>query len=67
MREAISAMLGEEPTLKSLEVLRHLRSLGRDGGKSVAHALVRELRRKQDRLVQRFEGFTGDFSPHDFG
>lgn len=66
-REFIQKLLEEEPTLKTLEVLRRCRGRGYDGGKSALYALVAEVRGPVLRFHMRFEGLPGEFSQHDFG
>jgi transposase len=63
----IQALLEEEPTIRTVEVLRRLRGDGYDGGKSAVYELVRSLRPADTRLMMRFEGLPGEFSQHDFG
>lgn len=66
-REAIEAMLSEDPRLMSLEILRRLRALGYEGGKSALYDFVSGLRASDSSLQMRFEGLPGEFTQHDFG
>lgn len=66
-RELVTTLLGEEPGLKSLEILRRCRAQGYDGGKSALYELVAELRGPVLQFHMRFEGLPGEFSQHDFG
>ena len=64
----IQALLKEEPTMLSVEVLRRARLAGYAGGKSALYELVTGLRPPpQQPLMVRFEGLAGEFSQHDFG
>lgn len=64
----IQALLKEEPTMLSVELLRRARLAGYAGGKSALFALVAGLRPpQQEPLMMRFEGLPGEFSQHDFG
>ena len=59
--QQIQALLEEEPTIRTVEVLRRLRGDGYDGGKSAVYELVRSLRPADRRLMMRFEGLPGEF------
>jgi hypothetical protein len=65
--QQIQALLEEEPTIRTVEVLRRLRGDGYDGGKSAVYELVSSLRPADTRLMMRFRGLPGEFSQHDFG
>ena len=66
---AVAAVLAEEPSLPTVEVLHRVRTLGYAGQKSALYALVRSLRPKArgEAPMVRFEGLAGEFSQHDFG
>jgi transposase len=66
-RPAIQAMLKEVPDLPSVEILRRVRELGYEGGKSALYEFVALLRSPATRPLVRFEGLAGEFSQHDFG
>jgi transposase len=68
-REAVAAVLAEEPSLPTVEVLARLRLRGYTGQKSALYALVRRLRGKPkpEPPLVLFEGLAGEFSQHDFG
>ena len=66
-RAKVEALLKEEPTLLSVEVLRRMKAAGYRGGKSAMYALVRSVRPHEAKPVVRFEGLPGEFSQHDFG
>lgn len=68
LRGEVERILGDEPSLPTVEVLSRLRSLGYAGGKSAVYELVRSLRPRHTPGPQvRFEGVPGEFSQHDFG
>lgn len=67
LRGQLAALLGEEPRLKTVEVLHRMRLLGYSGGKSALYEMVRELRPRDVAPLVRFEGLPGEFSQHDFG
>jgi len=66
-RNPVVEILQEEPDLATLEILRRVREMGYQGGKSALYALVASLRPKTVRPLVRFEGLPGEFSQHDFG
>lgn len=67
-RPQILALLAERSDLLSVEVLRRLRELGYEGGKSAAYEMVAMLRAPPTAApLVRFEGLAGEFSQHDFG
>jgi transposase len=66
-RNAVQAILKEEPGLLSLEIVRRLRAHGYDGRKSALYALIASIRPAPVRPMVRFEGVAGEFSQHDFG
>src|SRR5215510_10082549 len=66
-RKQVVGILQEEPDLATLEILRRVREIGYQGGKSALYALVASLRPKSARPLVRFEGLPGEFSQHDFG
>jgi transposase len=66
-RRAIQDILKEEPSLLSVEILRRVRELGYDGGKSALYDFVAMLRAPAVQPMVRFEGLAGEFSQHDFG
>ncbi len=66
-RAKVEALLKEEPSLLSVEVLRRMKGAGYRGGKSAMYALVRSVRPRETTPVVRFEGLPGEFSQHDFG
>jgi transposase len=66
-RAAILEILKEEPDLLSVEILRRMRELGYEGGKSALYDFVATLRTPTAKPLVRFEGLAGEFSQHDFG
>jgi transposase len=66
-RSAILHILKEEPSLLSVEILRRVRELGYEGGKSALYDFVAMLRAPVVKPLVRFEGLAGEFSQHDFG
>lgn len=66
-REAVEALIADDPTLPSVEILRRCRERGFDGGKSALYELIAQIRPSPERLHMRFEGLPGEFSQHDFG
>lgn len=60
-------ILGENADVPTHEVLRQLRLIGYDGGKSAVYELVTKLRPDTKAPMVRFEGVDGEFSQHDFG
>jgi hypothetical protein len=66
-RTHVLAMLEEKPDLLSVEVLRRLREVGYEGGKSAAYDFIAMLRSPKAPPLLRFEGLAGEFSQHDFG
>ena len=66
-RSFVVGLLGEEPELMSLEIMRRARARGYTGGKTAMYDLVASLRPKAESLQMRFEGLPGEFSQHDFG
>lgn len=66
-REFVVELLGREPDLLTVEVLRRARLRGYAGGKTALYALVAEVRPRPVRPVTRFEGLPGEFTQHDFG
>lgn len=66
-RNAVTAILKDEPNLMSLEVLRRLRVQGYEGRKSAMYRPIASLRTEPVRPMVRFEGVPGEFSQHDFG
>ena len=66
-QKQVVGILEETPDLPSLEILRRVREVGYQGGKTALYDLVASLRRKPTRPVVRFEGLPGEFSQHDFG
>jgi transposase len=66
-REVLVGALGEEPGLKSVELLHRARLAGYTGGKSAVYALAQTLRVQTVTPLVRFEGLPGEFSQHDFG
>jgi len=66
-RDAILAILKETPDLLSVEILRRVRELGYEGGKSALYDFVAMLRAPSAQPLIRFEGLCGEFSQHDFG
>jgi transposase len=66
-RKLIIEILEEKADLPSLEILRRVREMGYQGGKTALYALVASLRPKGIKPLVRFEGLPGEFSQHDFG
>jgi transposase len=66
-RKQVVGILQEEPDLATLEILRRVREIGYQGGKTALYALVASLRPKSARPLVRLEGLPGEFSQHDFG
>src|SRR5215472_11006009 len=66
-RKQVVGILQEEPDLATLEILRRVREIGYQGGKTALYALVASLRPKSAKPLVRFEGLAGEFSQHDFG
>ena len=66
-RAFVTELLGREPDLLSVEILRRAKLEGYGGGKSALYGLVQELRPRRVRVGMRFEGLPGEFSQHDFG
>lgn len=66
-RAVVTGWLTEEPTLRSVELLRRAKLAGYDGAKSALYGLVRSVRVVTPRPVVRFEGLPGEFTQHDFG
>jgi transposase len=66
-RKQVVGILQETPDLPSLEILRQVREVGYQGGKTALYDLVASLRPKPARPLVRFEGLPGEFSQHDFG
>jgi len=66
-RKQVVGILAESPDLPSLEILRRVREVGYQGGKSALYDLVASLRPKPAKPMVRFEGLAGEFSQHDFG
>jgi transposase len=66
-RAPILQILKEEPDLLSVEILRRVRELGYEGGKSAIYDFVATLRTPEVKPLVRFEGLAGEFSQHDFG
>ena len=66
-RKQVVGILEESPDLPSLEILRRVREVGYQGGKSALYDLVASLRPKPAKPMVRFEGLPGEFSQHDFG
>jgi integrase len=67
LRPLVIEILGKEPELMTLELLRRAREKGYRGGKAAFYDLVRELRPEGTDFHMRFEGLPGEFSQHDFG
>lgn len=65
--ERVKVLLEQEPTMRTVEVLRRLRADGYAGGKSAVDELVRTVRPSKVEMLVRFEGLPGEFSQHDFG
>ena len=53
--------------LLSVEILRRVRELGYEGGKSALYDFVASCARRAAQPLVRFEGLCGEFSQHDFG
>jgi transposase len=66
-RKQVMEILQQTPDLASLEILRRVREIGYQGGKTALYALVASLRPKSAKPLVRFEGLPGEFSQHDFG
>src|SRR6516162_6706223 len=66
-RKQVVGILEETPDLASQEILRRVREIGYQGGKTALYALVASLRRRAAKPLVRFEGLPGEFSQHDFG
>ena len=66
-RKQVVGILQETPDLPSLEILRRVREVGYQGGKTALYDLVASLRPKSAKPLVRFEGLPGEFSQHDFG
>jgi len=66
-RKLVVDLLGEEPKLMSLEILRRARLAGYTGGKTALYDLVAAVRPNVVRPMVRFEGLPGEFTQHDFG
>ena len=67
-RRDVERILGEEPSLPTVEILSRLVGLGYTGGKSAVYELVKAIRPpKSESPEVRFEGVPGEFSQHDFG
>ena len=66
-RKQVVGILQETPELASLEILRRVREVGYEGGKTAFYDLVASLRPKPVKPLVRFEGLAGEFSQHDFG
>jgi len=66
-RELFVHALGEDPTLRSVELLHRARQAGYTGGKTAVYALARTMRVRTVTPLVRFEGLAGEFSQHDFG
>jgi transposase len=66
-RRLVTELLGEEPDLLSVEILRRARLAGYAGGKSALYDLIASLRPPSVQATMRFEGVAAEFSQHDFG
>lgn len=66
-RQLVNDVLGEDPALLSVEILRRARLAGYDGGKTALYDLIASLRPRDVKVEMRFEGLPGEFSQHDFG
>lgn len=66
-RQLIIDVLGEDPILLSVEILRRARLAGYDGGKTALYELIASVRPRDVQVEMRFEGLPGEFSQHDFG
>lgn len=66
-RPLVAQVLGQEPDLLSVEILRRVKLAGYTGGKTALYELVSALRPTTVRPLVRFEGLPGEFSQHDFG
>jgi transposase len=67
-REAVEAILKEEPDLPTIEILHRLRVRGYEGGKSAVYERVNTLRGPApSRVMVRFEGLPAEFAQFDFG
>jgi len=60
-RPVVEKLLGAEPELRSVEILRRARLDGYKGGKSALYELVASVRPKAVRPMARFEGLPGEF------
>ena len=69
LRCVVDALLAEDPRIKTVEVLRRLRSEhGYAAGKNPVYDYVKEARPPRAELpVVRFEGVAGEFGQFDFG
>ncbi len=64
----VEKILGDNPDLPGVEVLRLAQEQGYRGGKSALYELIAELRPEKTKApVVLFEGVAGEFSQHDFG
>jgi transposase len=66
-RKLVTEIVGSEPDLLSVEILRRVRQAGYKGGKSALYPIIAACRPKKNKLVVRFEGLPGEFAQHDFG
>lgn len=66
-RQLVTDVLGQEPMLLSVEILRRARLAGYDGGKTALYDLIASVRPHDVKVEMRFEGVPGEFSQHDFG
>ena len=66
-RQLVTDVLGESPTLLSVEILRRARLAGYAGGKTALYDLIAAVRPRDVQVEMRFEGLPGEFSQHDFG
>jgi transposase len=66
-RKLVLELLGEDPELMSLEILRRARLQGYTGGKTALYDLAAAVRPTLVRPMVRFEGLPGEFTQHDFG
>src|SRR5262245_52794819 len=57
-RSAVTALLTEEPELKSVEVLHRMRERGYRGGKSALYTLIAAARPARRTMGMRFEGLA---------
>jgi len=65
-RKQVVGILEETPDLASQEILRRVREIGYQGGKTALYALVASLRRRAAKPLVRFEGLPGEFSSARF-